>query len=130
MNKFSAVLELNLANSSLNVLLDIGASCSLIDIGTLETFGLNDFVVPSQHHLIEASGNDMDIMRCIAVNFQINKNTISHTMQVLNSKTYRKVLLGRDILSKFSTVRFDFRKNRIKLGSTWYNCVTIRENTA
>ena len=36
--------------------------------------------------------------------------------------------LGRDFLSQFRTVQFDFQNNKIKLGSLWYNCVTLNEN--
>ena len=58
----------------------------------------------------------MNIGGYIEVNIRIGKIDIRHSMQVLNSKTYRTVLLGRDFLSCFSAVHFDFRKNRVKLG--------------
>ena len=40
---FSAVLEINLVNSCVNALLDTGASCSLMDIDTLERLGLDQW---------------------------------------------------------------------------------------
>ena len=37
-------------------------------------------------------------------------------MKILNSKSYRNVILGRDFLSEFSNVQFGFKKQRVKLG--------------
>ena len=36
--------------------------------------------------------------------------------QVLDSVTYSNILLGRDFMQEFGTVRFDFKENRIELG--------------
>ena len=46
-------------------------------------------------------------------------------MKVLDTKTYCNIILGRDFLSNFTTVEFDFAKHRIKLGPDWHDCVTI-----
>ena len=48
---------------SLLALIDTGASCSLIDIGNLEKLGLAQLVISTNHRLINASGNDMNIMQ-------------------------------------------------------------------
>ena len=59
----------------------------------------------------------MNIRGYIEVTIRIGRIDIHHSMQGLNSKTYRNVPLGRDFLTCLSTVQFDFRKNHVKLGS-------------
>ena len=86
----SAVLEINLANLCVIPLLDTRASCSLIDIGTLERLTLENCVLPSQRQLIDASGNNMNIGGYIEVNTRNGKIDIRHSMQVFNFKAYRK----------------------------------------
>eukprot|EP00794_Sanderia_malayensis_P020882 gene20882-22932_t len=51
-------------------------------------------------------------------------------MKVLDTKTYCNIILGRDFLSNFTTVEFDFSKHRIKLGPDWHDCVTIGNHTS
>ena len=48
-------------------------------------------------------------------------------MKILNSKSYRNVILGRDFLSKFSNVQFDFKKQRVKLGYYWHSCMKLNQ---
>ncbi len=124
-DKFSAVLKVNLADSYLNVLLDTGASCSLIDLGSLEKLGLDKNVEPLQHRLMDASGNKMNIMGTICVQIRIKHKIIFQRMKVLNSKSNRNILLGRDFLSQFRIVEFDFENNRIMLCSEWHNYVPL-----
>ena len=38
--------------------------------------------------------------------------------QVLDSATYSNILLGRDFMRQFGTVRFNFIENRIELGKS------------
>ena len=46
-------------------------------------------------------------------------------MKVLDSKTYRNVILGRDFLEKFDSVEFYFMHNKVKLYKNWYTCVSL-----
>ena len=44
-------------------MIDTGASCSLMDIGTIDKLGFNKHVdQQTHHHLIDASGNNMKII--------------------------------------------------------------------
>ena len=54
---------------------------------------------------------------------------VMQEFKVLNATTYEHVLLGRDFLSKFHTVEFNFHSNSIKLGPCWYKCVPPVEKT-
>ena len=51
-------------------------------------------------------------------------------MKILNSKSYRNVILGRDFLSKFSNVQSDFKKQRVKLCPHWHYCVQLKKPSA
>ena len=122
------MIGIDLADLRVNALIDTGASCSLIDIGSLEKLGLAQLVNSTNHRLINASGNDMNIMGSIDVEIRVNNKSISHNMKVLNSRSYRNILLGRDFLMHFSSIQFDLRKNRIQLDSIWHDFVRISEN--
>ena len=122
----SAVLNVVFDHQSTNALLDTGASCSLIDLGSLQSLGLDMHLANSDNELIDASGNKMNIIGSIDINIELNGIHLVQNMKVLNSKTFRNIILGRDFLSHFETVEFDFPKNRIKLGHQWFNCVKIK----
>lgn len=107
-------------------MLDTGASCSIIDLGTIQNLGLDKNIIKSTHELIDASGNDMSIAGSVDLNVHSRDFRVVQNMKVLNSKTFRNVILGRDFLSHFKTVEFDFVGNRVKLGNQWSNCVEIR----
>ena len=62
----------------------------------------------------------MDIIGSVDVSVEMQGKSIVQNMKVLNSKTYRNVLLGRDFLAKFDNVEFDFVSNRIRIGQHWY----------
>ena len=113
----------------MNVLLDTGASCSLIDLGSLEILGLASNIRQSEHRVIDASGHEMKLRGSVFIKIGVKDAVVYQKMNVLDSKSYRNVLLGWDFLSQFCTVQFHFQSNRIQLGSLWYNCATINENS-
>ena len=111
------------ANQQINVLIDSGASCSLIDLGSVERLGLQANIKLSDHRLIDASGNSMSIIGDLDIPITTQGINITQNMKVVNTKTYQNVILGRDFLAKFSPVEFDFMHNGIKLGDKWYSSV-------
>ena len=121
-------MNVKFENNSVNALLDTGASCSLMDMGTFESLGLQSKIIPFPNQLVDASGNDMSIIGSTMVNITIKGHVFSQEMKILNSKTYRNVILGRDFLSKFENVEFDFKKDRVKLGNNWHYCVKISKS--
>lgn len=127
--RFSAVVKISFSDSTTNALLDTGASCSLIDIGSLQKLGLEGNIQKSQHdNLIDASGNNMNITGSILMKIKLAGKVLQHRMLVLNTKSFKNVILGRDFLSRFSAFEIDFHNNKIKLGTHWLNCVDITED--
>ena len=68
----------------------------------------------------------MSIAGSIDLNVHFLDFHVIQNMKVFNSKTFRNVILGRDFLSHFKTVEFDFELNLVKLGNKWSNCVQIQ----
>ena len=56
------------------------------------------------------------------------KRAISHDFRVVKTKTCSNILLGRDFMTKFGSITFDFKKNKIKLGNKWPPGLTL-DNT-
>ena len=107
-----------------NVMFGSGAGCSVIDIGSLE------YIVRTQTNLRNASGDSMDVLGCVEINVKIRniKQIINHEFKVTNSKTYRNILLGRDFMKLFKTVKFDLGGNKIQLGDTWLTGIDIKSD--
>ena len=68
----------------------------------------------------------MDIMGSVNISLYMPDAAIRHNFRVLNSKTYRNVLLGRDFLAKFDRIEFDLAKNRVRIGKHWLPCRDVR----
>ena len=113
-------------NKNVNVTLDTGAGCSIIDHGSLEYIGMQNAVKKFDSRLINASGNEMDIIGVVDINVRIDGNKpLMHEFKVLNTKSYTNILLGRDFIKLFRTVKFDFYNNKVQLGDTWINSLHI-----
>ena len=106
-------------------MIDTGASCSLMDIGTFEKLGLNTEIEQNTHYsLTDASGNAMNIIGTVNISVSLNPNlVVNQNVKILNARTYKHVLLGRDFLSHFRNIEFDFLHHNIRIGRTWFNCV-------
>ena len=54
---------------------------------------------------------------CVEINVKIRniKQIITHEFKVINSKTYRNILFGRDFMKLFKTVKFDLGGNKIQV---------------
>ena len=115
-------------------MMDTGAGNSLIDYGSLEHIGLHDKIRKideSYDGLINASGNEMDIVGVVDIPVVMgNSKTVLQEFKVLNSKSFSIILIGRDFMSRFKTVKFDFEKKKVQLGRTWISCMSVgdREN--
>ena len=109
-----------------NVMMDSGAGCSVIDMGTLEKLGLEHQIRTCTDQLVNASGHKMDIAGVVDIMVQVRgTKSVKHEFKVLNSKTYSNVLLGRDFMKLFGSVTFNFVANRVRLGRIWVNGVRI-----
>ena len=97
-------------------IIDSGAGTSVMDLGTFESLKLNKkLLLDSKDVLLDASDNKMDILGKVPLKVIIrgtNKEFI-HEFQILNRRSYRNVILGRDAMSKFDEVTFDFSNDEI-----------------
>ena len=130
----TVTVKASLNGCKLNVVMDTGAGVSLIDYGSLEHIGLHHkirMLKNESNGLINASGNEMDILGIVDIPVIIDNNkTVMQEFKVLNSKSYSIILMGRDFMCKFKTIKFDFTRNKVRLGETWISCLHVdtREN--
>ena len=98
--------------------MDTGSGCSIIDLGTLKRIDLDNCIDKrSPKSLINASGDTMKISGTVKIDVTIaGSQPRNHVFQVLDSRTYSNVLLGRDFMRLFGSVQFDFARNKIHLG--------------
>ena len=110
--------------------MDTGTGFSVIDIGTLRRLNLENTVDKSRARpLINASGDKMQITGSVNIEVKLpGINMYNHTLQVLNSLTYSNILIGRDFMSKFGSIKFDFVNNKIQLGQVWLNGLSVANN--
>ena len=96
-------------------MIETGASCSLMDIGTFEKIGLNTEIEQNTHYsLTDALGNAMNIIGTVNISVSLNPNLVlNQNVKILNSRTYKHVLLGRDFLSHFRNIEFDFLNHNL-----------------
>ena len=117
-------IGLNINKKPTRGMIDSGASKSVMDIGTLETLGIKHPYESDQNIcLYDASNNKMEMSGCCNVEIhipEINKSFF-HEFNILNVKTYKTILLGRDFLETVGPVTIDIPKRRIKIGNKWIN---------
>ena len=64
-------------------------------------------------------GGEVDVAGTVTVSVDVGKaNVRDHVLKVINC-TETVVILGRDFLSTFPSVEFDWERGRIRLGSNW-----------
>ena len=74
-----------------------------------------DQIIPHGDLLVNASGNPIDILGSVDINIDMQDFKIIQNLKVLNHKTFRNVLLGRDFLTKFKNVEFDFVSDKVRI---------------
>ena len=68
----------------------------------------------------------MDIVGTINIEVKFNGMTpLTYEFKVLNTKTYANILLGRDLMKIFGTVKFDFDNNRVQLADFWQQGLSV-----
>ena len=111
-----------------NAVMDTGSGVSLIDLGSLEFIGLQNKIKERRKDdegLINASGRAMDISGTVDIPLVVRNKTVVQEFKVLNSRTHPIILLGRDFMQQFKTVKFDFVKQKVQLGRTWVDCLHV-----
>ena len=92
----SATVKMKLNDHTTNALLDTGAGKSVIDHGSLTAIGLEDKIRNNEDDLLNASGNQMDIIGEVDIDVKFNGQVVVQTFKVLNTETFSNILLGRD----------------------------------
>ena len=106
----SATVKVMLNNYRTNALIDSGARCSVIDLGSLSAIGMDKAIKNTEKRLFNASGNKMDILGVVDIEVKSDKiSPIVQEFKVLNTRTYSNILLGRDFMQQFGQVKFDSR---------------------
>ena len=109
--------------------MDTGAGVSLIDYNSLKHIGLHNNIKSRKsgdNGIINASGNEMDIVGIVDIPVVMgNTKTVIQEFKVLNTESYSIILMGRDFMSKFKTVKFDFVRRKVQLGKTWISCLHV-----
>ena len=109
-DSFSAVVNLKLNNKGVNVVFDTGAGRSVIDVGSLEHLGLANTLKKPKTVLVNASGDTMEVIGVVDIIVNIrNMRPIKHEFTVINTKSYRNILIGRDFMKLFNKI-FNFPK--------------------
>ena len=78
---------MNFNKLSLNVLIDTGASCSLIDMGSIQKLALNSHIKPSLNHVIDASGNKMNITGLVDIHITAPGVNTMQNMKIIETNS-------------------------------------------
>ena len=116
------MIGVDVQNRKLRGMMDSGSGRSVIDIGTLETIDADyEIVKDDSVRLLNASNDVMDILGKCTIRFSIPKlgKTLDHEFIVLNVRTYKTLLLGRDFFRKMGEVTIDVERGRIKICGRW-----------
>ena len=105
-----------------------------MDTMSVDALGLSHKIIPpnsedpsSNSDWFDASGNKMSIVGTVEIMVSIpGVSTHRHTFQVLGRNSHSTVLLGRDYMKKFGSVKFDFTSNRVQLGKKWVDGLSIQ----
>ena len=95
-------------------MLDTGAGLSIIDMGTLAHMNLVPYIDTTTNYAVKclgASGSNMNI-GTIELNTELvgTNLKITHMFRVLNAKSGRSIIIGRDLMRKYENVEFDFKE--------------------
>ena len=115
------MLGLSVNERSMRGMMDSGAGRSVMDVGSLEEIAPNAVITPDKLDLRDASGNKMNVLGCCTLPLTIPKLncTVQHKFAILNVKSFKTVLLGRDFFKEMGPVTIDVGKNRIKIRGRW-----------
>ena len=135
---FSIVVRTEFNNSIANSIIDSGAGVSVMDLGTFESLKLTEEIKTSQSTLRDASGNAMNILGVAKIRVHVigTDKIFDQDFNILNDRSYRSVIMGRDLMRKFRSVTFDFENDvifldgqKIKGLSAPNRKVTVRSTT-
>ena len=112
----TVVLKAIIDNHLTNVLLDSGAGVSIIESESLKRLNITKHVTPTLDTLIDASGNQMNILGKVTLTILIKGMycTKSQEFHVIQTNRAANILLGRELMEKFGSMTLDFQHNRVR----------------
>ena len=115
------MLGVSIKERPMRGMMDSGAGRSVMDIGTLEEIAPDAKILPDKLDLCDASGNKMDVLGYCTLSLTITKlnRTVQHKFAILNVRSFKTLLLGRDFFKKMGPVTIDVGKNRIRIHGRW-----------
>ena len=126
----SVTLKVTLNGNLTNLLIDTGAGCCVVDTRTLKKLNIHGNIqkINTQNKsCMDASGNEMDIVGKIMIPTSLvgTSQTFTQEFRVLNNESCGNIILGRDYLTRYGAVTFDFENNCIRAGKHWLKGVNI-----
>ena len=94
-----------------------------MDLGTFENLDIDvkiEEMKKCKDVLRDASDNQMDILGIARIKVHVcgSGKQFMHNFHILNQRTYRNVIMGRDLMRKFKSVTFDFERDAIHLNGS------------
>ena len=114
----SVSLKVGIAGRQVTALLDTGAKPSVIDLKTLSGLGLRKYLNPARSKVFGLCQSPVKVLGRIDVEVEIGQEHAVVRFYVLDSEE-PTLLLGREFMSCFDRVTFEFRNRKIGLGSIW-----------
>lgn len=117
----AVTLNVRVDGQPVAAMLDSGAGISVIDRRSAEALGVLPKLSPTQGlgDKVYGVGGHVEVVGTVSVDVSVGQDKIrKHQMKVLNCEG-SVVILGRDFLSTFPSVEFDWQGGRIRLGSSW-----------
>jgi hypothetical protein len=103
-------------NSPIKILIDTGASCSLIFLHTIERLKLDYLVDNNSQVCLQGIGNEITIGRLWYIDLKINKMNYPSSFIVSNNIIDFDIIIGINFLQTYKGV-IDFGNNILKLNN-------------
>ena len=113
------VLPVKINGKSVSALLDSGAGPSVMDLQTVRNLGLQEHMRSISNKIFGLTQEPVNVVGRLEVLLDLGDNQIvRHSFEVL-SGVHNTCILGRDLLSKFGALEFDWLNHQIRVGDSW-----------
>ena len=117
----AVTLGVRFDDQPVSAMLDSGAGTSVMDKRTAELLGVLTKVCPVQGPggKVYGVGGEVGVDGAVTVRVDVGTGDVRDQLFKVLDCTETVVILGRDFLSTFPSVEFDWERGRIRLGSHW-----------
>ena len=117
----AVVLPVKLDGEPVSALLDSGAGPSVVDLQTVRNLGLETRMHNITSKIFGLAQEPINVVGRLEVLLDLgNDQTVQHSFEVLNG-VQNTCILGRDLLSKFGALEFDWLNHQVRVGDVWKN---------